>query len=223
MRTAPFFFDTFDAGVRLLSDSNQIAQASQDNINSQITNRENNAVQYAAQGNQMQRFNRILPMLSGDTASWGAGGNGAGLSTASNNVPGGGQVLNPSQIQQQQNQNAATISQSAATQNQNIQNSTAGRGFGANSPLAMALTNANDIGARGQIASTNSQLGVTAAQMNALTYIEGEYKDYSSERRVMNELSAFCHMIDTWSARGWYNYPKAAGDEWPGAGRFRTT
>lgn len=66
-------------------------------------------------------------------------------------------------------------------------------------------------------------LVMTPAQLNAFTYIEGEGKDYSSERRVMNELCAFCHLVDTWCARGWYAYPKAEGDEWNGAGRFRTT
>lgn len=58
-------------------------------------------------------------------------------------------------------------------------------------------------------------------QANAFKYVEGEYKDYSSKRRVMNELAAFCHMVDTWSARGWYDYPKV-DDEWSGATRFRT-
>lgn len=66
-------------------------------------------------------------------------------------------------------------------------------------------------------------LTLTPAQHNALTYVESEYKDYSSVRRVMNELAAFCHIADTWSARGWYDYPKAQGDEWTGATRFRST
>lgn len=65
-------------------------------------------------------------------------------------------------------------------------------------------------------------LVLTSDQLNGLTYVEGEYKDYSSTHRVMNELAAFCHKIDNWSARGWYDYPKAEGDEWTGAGRFRT-
>ena len=39
----------------------------------------------------------------------------------------------------------------------------------------------------------------------------------------MNELAAFCHKVDSWSARGWYDYPKATGDEWTGATRVRTT
>lgn len=65
-------------------------------------------------------------------------------------------------------------------------------------------------------------LVLTPAQQNAFTYIEGEYKDYRSDYRVMKELAAFCHMVDTWCARGWYDYPKAEGDEWVGATRFRS-
>ncbi len=65
-------------------------------------------------------------------------------------------------------------------------------------------------------------ISLTSPQVNALTYVEGEYKDYSSTHRVMNELAAFCHKLDNWSARGWYDYPKASDDEWTGAGRFRT-
>ncbi|MEY4723553.1 MAG: hypothetical protein RLZZ324_1066 [Candidatus Parcubacteria bacterium] len=64
-------------------------------------------------------------------------------------------------------------------------------------------------------------LQLTPAQLNGLTYVEGEHNDYSSKHRVMNELAAFCHKVDVWSARGWYDYPKAEGDEWTGAGRFR--
>lgn len=66
-------------------------------------------------------------------------------------------------------------------------------------------------------------LELTPYQLNGLTYVEGELSDYSSERRVMNELAAFCHMIDVWSARGWYDYPKEIDDEWEGACRVRTT
>jgi len=65
-------------------------------------------------------------------------------------------------------------------------------------------------------------ISLTPAQYNGLTYVEGEYKDYSSKRRIMNELASFCHKVDNWSARGWYDYPKLEGDEWTGAGRFRT-
>ncbi|KWT98496.1 MULTISPECIES: hypothetical protein [unclassified Variovorax] len=63
-------------------------------------------------------------------------------------------------------------------------------------------------------------LVLTPAQLNALTYVEGEMQDYSSNGRVMNELAAFCHMVDVWSARIGHAYP-VDGDEWHGAGRFR--
>ncbi|MES3004621.1 MAG: hypothetical protein V4690_00745 [Patescibacteria group bacterium] len=69
---------------------------------------------------------------------------------------------------------------------------------------------------------TEYGLVLTPDQLNAFTYVEGEYKEYSSTHRVMNELAAFCHKVDTWSARGWFDYPKAEGDEWTGAGRFRS-
>lgn len=63
---------------------------------------------------------------------------------------------------------------------------------------------------------------LTPAQLNGLTYVEGELKDYSSTHRVMNELATFCHKVDTWSARAWYDYPKPDGvDEWVGADRIK--
>lgn len=70
-----------------------------------------------------------------------------------------------------------------------------------------------------------SQYGITLtpAQFNGLTYVEGEGADYLSTRRVMNELAGFCHQVDVWSARQAYDYPKAEGDEWVGAGRVRST
>ena len=64
-------------------------------------------------------------------------------------------------------------------------------------------------------------LELTPYLMNALTYVEGELKDYSSKRRVMNELASFCHSVDTWSSRERYDYTRAEGDEWTGAGRVR--
>ena len=65
-------------------------------------------------------------------------------------------------------------------------------------------------------------LKLTPYQLNGFTYVEGEINDYTSKRRVMNELASFCHKVDNWSARGWYDYPKADGDEWTGASRVRT-
>jgi hypothetical protein len=42
---------------------------------------------------------------------------------------------------------------------------------------------------------------LTAEEENAMLYVEGEHDDYSPQRRVMNELAAFCHMCDVASAR----------------------
>ncbi|MFT5849816.1 MAG: hypothetical protein ACI9H6_000638 [Patiriisocius sp.] len=69
----------------------------------------------------------------------------------------------------------------------------------------------------------NYGLELNPNQLNGFTYVEGEIADYSSKRRVMNELAAFSHKVDNWCARGWYDYPKDTGDEWTGAGRVRTS
>ncbi len=55
-----------------------------------------------------------------------------------------------------------------------------------------------------------------------IRYAEGEpASEYSSKRRVMPPIAALVHMADVWSARGWYNYPHADADLWPGAKRER--
>ena len=56
---------------------------------------------------------------------------------------------------------------------------------------------------------------LTPEMQNALMYAEGEGDDYRSDRRVANEMAAFVHICDTWSARVRHNYPKA-GDPWSG-------
>lgn len=37
----------------------------------------------------------------------------------------------------------------------------------------------------------------------------------------MNELAAFCHKVENWSARGWYDFPLAKNDPWVGADRLK--
>ncbi|SRR3989339_110563 len=63
---------------------------------------------------------------------------------------------------------------------------------------------------------------LTPDQMNALTYVEGEHKDYSAEHRVMNPLAAFCHMCDVASARIWFDHPDQEHESWARARRFRS-
>lgn len=45
-------------------------------------------------------------------------------------------------------------------------------------------------------------------ERNAFYYVEGEMSDYSSRKRVMNPLAAFCHLCDVTSARIWFDCPK---------------
>lgn len=42
---------------------------------------------------------------------------------------------------------------------------------------------------------------LTKEQEAALSYVEGELDDYRPDKRVMNEMAAFCHMCDIASAR----------------------
>jgi hypothetical protein len=85
-----------------------------------------------------QRFNSVLPLLSGQI-----GGNadpyviGGNLPPAPNISTSG--VYNPQQIQQQVNTQKAANDQSTATQQRSMQQGLAGRGYGANSPLSQAL------------------------------------------------------------------------------------
>ncbi len=54
---------------------------------------------------------------------------------------------------------------------------------------------------------------LTDEQLNAIRNVEGENEIYNPTKRVMNELAAFCHMCDIWSARGWHDFPKK-DDSW---------
>lgn len=51
----------------------------------------------------------------------------------------------------------------------------------------------------------------TNEERQALKYIHGEGADYSSQKRVMSPLATFCHIVDTASARIWYDQGKGLG------------
>lgn len=61
-----------------------------------------------------------------------------------------------------------------------------------------------DTGIREKVISMFS-IELTPEQRNGLTYIHGEWADYSETKRVMNALAAFCHSIDTMSARIYFD------------------
>lgn len=60
---------------------------------------------------------------------------------------------------------------------------------------------------------------LTEDHWNGLKYVEGEKNDYSPTRRTQAPLAAFAHLCDTWSARGWFNFPAESNDPWLGAQR----
>jgi|APCry1669188879_1035177.scaffolds.fasta_scaffold02692_6 hypothetical protein len=54
------------------------------------------------------------------------------------------------------------------------------------------------------ILQENYSIIFSEQEQNALKYIHGENEYYSSKKRVMNELAAFCHSVDTISSRIWH-------------------
>ena len=112
---------------------------------------------------QMSRFNQLLPILTGELGKLGT--NGAATAGGTNTAPppiSTGPTLNPQQIQQQVNTSRAANDQSTATGIQNSNSSLAGRGFGSNSPLQMALNQ----GAQNSNMATNTA-NETATRLNA--------------------------------------------------------
>ena len=65
-------------------------------------------------------------------------------------------------------------------------------------------------------------VSLTDDQMIALRYVEGEGKDYSPTKRVMNPLGAFCHSCDTLSARMWHDRPYDKQEQWGHRSQFTT-
>jgi hypothetical protein len=106
-------------------------------------------------------FNQLFPLLGGalnqNPNRW--------LGTA----PGlpSSQVLSGDQTQQLVNSTVAGNDQTAATNIRNSNASLAGRGFGANSPLQMALAGQQQASAMGQNAQARSQIPINVAQLNA--------------------------------------------------------
>ncbi len=58
-------------------------------------------------------------------------------------------------------------------------------------------------------------------QENGMKYVEGEFDDYSNQKRVMGPLAALCHLADVTSARIFFNHPMEKDDPWLGAKRIR--
>jgi len=111
---------------------------------------------------QKQKWGTILPMLQG---ALGRGG----IPSANIPVPQitAGPTYSNQQMQQQKNLIGSQAQGDIGTQQRQIAQSTAGRGFGSNSPLQQALsTEAAGMGRAGE-RQAQTQAGLTMAQQNA--------------------------------------------------------
>lgn len=161
-------------GVPTLTGAQQMPSASdvyQGNQQKQVAQIGANAAMYPATL-QQQRFQQVFPYLQSQLnggnpyAQGGTPGLGPNISAAP--------VLNSQQVQQQVNTQNAASDQSTAGQIKGYQNSAAGRGIGANSPLVQALSGqAQSANLAGKTANeTQTRLG--AAQQNSQQVLAGQ-------------------------------------------------
>ena len=124
------------------------------------------AAQYGVNA-QMSRFNQLLPLLSGDLSKLGTNMATAGGANTAPPPISAGPTLNPQQIQQQVNTSRAANDQSTANQQANSNASLAGRGFGSNSPLQMALNQGMQNSNMATNTANETATRLNAAQQNA--------------------------------------------------------
>lgn len=117
---------------------------------------------------QQDRFNRLLPSLQSALNGGGAGDSGVigGASTAGPRID-IGPIWNEGQIQQQVNAGRAMNDRRLGGNLRQIRQSTAGRGFGANSPLQMALSTQARMGGAAANADLGRNVRWDSAQGNA--------------------------------------------------------
>jgi len=113
---------------------------------------------------QKQKWGTILPMLQGLQGSLSRGPTSANIPTPQITA---GPTYSNQQMQQQKNLIGSQAQGDIGTQQRQIAQSTAGRGFGSNSPLQQALsTEAAGMGRAGE-RQAQTQAGLTMAQQNA--------------------------------------------------------
>jgi len=167
------------------------------NASQQGMNAANNATQQ--QGNQLQyqssilgptlkqqRFNQVLPMFQNELGSLNStNGGGSQVGTPPKITQGG--VYTPGQIQQQVNSSRAATDQATAGQVNQMQGQVAGRGFGANSPLAAAL--GQNMQSQGLATNTANETNtrMTAAQQNATQNLAGQTEAQNQFNDVNNQ------------------------------------
>lgn len=81
----------------------------------------------------------------------------------------------------------------------------------ANNPLMQEWTKAERLMYRIEIIR-QYEIILTAKELSALMFVEGEGMAYNNQERKMNELAALCHAADVLSARLWHNRCNPAGE-----------
>lgn len=140
--------------------------------------------QHDAQANQLQlakmpldyqqnRFNTLFPYLTSQMGQGNAAYSVGGQSGAGPQIS-AAPIWNGNQIQQQVNSARATNDQTMATRTRASQASLAGRGFGANSPLAQAM--AAQFGMQNLVQNQNADRDIrwNAAQGNSEQVLKGQ-------------------------------------------------
>jgi hypothetical protein len=162
-----------------------------------------------AQQNKQSRFNTVFPWLQGQMSGL-LGGQGpyrVGGTALGNqpNIKATG-IWTPSQIQQQVNSQNAASDAATGTQIKNMQDSLAGRGFGGNSPLAMALSgmaqNANlanktqnEQQTRWNAAQGNAQQTLAQQQAQEQQYVDINQQDVARRQMALQPLTALLGAI----------------------------
>ena len=139
------------------------------------------------QGDQMARFNQILPLLTGQLNNLNSGAYTAGGSNSTAPPITTGPVLNPQQIQQQVNQSNANTDKSTATNIQQSNGNLGGRGFGSNSPLQMMLNQAAQSSGLATKTGNETNLRLNAANANASNLLNTQ-QALSNQWATSNQL-----------------------------------
>lgn len=113
-----------------------------------------------------QKFNTVMPLISGLMGGVRANMGGGGAMAPQPSM-GSGDIWTQAQIDQQVNAAKAGNAQQASTASHNAARQTAGRGFGANSPLLAALQGQIQMGQMGTDADAERGIRLDSAKANA--------------------------------------------------------
>lgn len=130
------------------------------------------------------RFNQLFPWIQ---SQWDVNGGSGGSQVGTQPHITTSGVYSPGQIQQQVNTSRANTDRSAAGQMQQNRAKTASSGFGANSPLLMALNNQTSNNALQTNVGNEASIRQNAAQQNAQQMLSGQTEAENQFANRQNE------------------------------------